>query len=100
MKIMFVGSSHWSERYRPPIDFPFETAGQELGYYAARRGHTILICSESKNTLDYWVMQGAKRFALEEARKKVSVVVYYPIKGRLPPYKSGDFELQNLHKAR
>jgi nucleoside phosphorylase len=100
MKIMFVGSTHWSEHYRQPFDFPFKTfktAGQDLGYHAARRGHTILICSDSENTLDRWVMEGAKRFAQEVPQKRVSVVVYYPRRNdRVPPYRGEEFRLPNL----
>ena len=95
MKLMFVGRTHWSSRDKKPFDFPSQQAGRELGYHAARRGHTILISSELKNTLDHWIMEGAKECAREEPTRKVFVEVYYPERFSAP-YQEQDPKLNNL----
>ncbi len=95
MKLVFIGSTHWSPRYKEPRDFPFEQAAYEIGYCAARRGHTILVGSDREATFDRRVVEGARDCARNEPAKLVFVDVYYPERD-CPPYQGPDFKLSNL----
>jgi len=82
MKILFIGSTAYhvpSQNKEPtPDDKKLFSACKELGYYASSRGHTILIGSDSKNTIDFHIMEGVLKFLSEKPNKKVSVEIHRP----------------------
>jgi hypothetical protein len=82
MRLLFVGSI---PRHEPGIgQAPTEEhemlfkASEEIGYAAVKHSHTVLIGSDSKNTIDYYIARGAIRYCEENPDKSVTLEVHRP----------------------
>src|SRR5579871_4767513 len=81
MKLFFVGGI---TRTAEHMSQAFEQAASELGYISAEHGHTILVGSDSRSTLDYHVVVGVNQYAQEHPNKQLTVEVHYADKGGEP----------------
>lgn len=89
MRILFVGAilGHIPGTGQKPkkCDNPLLISAAELGYSAVNNGHTALIRSESKNSIDYYVFQGICRFC-EENKDRTAYLELHQPEGRILPY--------------
>ncbi len=85
MKILIIGSSTLIKKSSEKDEF--NNACVEIGKEIARRGHKIIICSASKKTADYYVLQG---YCSE--RTNSEVVVYRPSRDCLQEEADTGFE--------
>jgi hypothetical protein len=72
-KLFFVGGYRVDDSLRPF----FRQAALELGYYAAQKGHTIVVGSENESTLDYHVVQGLKKYLNEQSGRSATLDLRY-----------------------
>lgn len=79
MKVLVVGSMHFhgAEEVRQTL----EAACRELGAVLAQRGHTVIVGSESKNTADRFVVEGAIGIS-----DHTRIIVYRPDDDARPPF--------------
>lgn len=79
-RILFKGSTHF-----PGVDRnALLGAAEALGYSAAARGHTLLLGSESPNTVDQYVKLGVDRFCRALPKKSASIEVHRADDGKFP----------------
>lgn len=82
MKILFIGSIPGHQPGTGQIPGPEHQelfdAAEQLGYSAAKRGHTILLGSQSKNTVDSYVLNGVVRYGNESPSARLSVEIHRP----------------------
>lgn len=93
MRLFFIGSIH-DEDHQPgtgvkagPEHQPLFDAARQLGHSAASRGHTIVIGSESQNTIDYHLASGALEFATNHPDNTVRLEIHRP-NDRKTPYEN------------
>jgi len=91
MRILFIGSipNHvpgMNHAILPEHESLFEAAS-ELGYSAVRRGHTVLLGSESPRTIDFYIMQGILKACSENPEQEFFVEIHRP-EGTAAPYTS------------
>jgi len=82
MKILFIGSipGHQPQSGQTPLpehDALF-AAARDLGEKAAERNHIVLIGSDSKNTIDYYIAQGVMDYCRKNAPEKRYIEVHRP----------------------
>src|SRR5215213_1948688 len=92
MRVLIIGSNHFDkEADIEQKSNELFTAAYQIGLELGKReGHTILICSESPNTVDYHVFQGVK-----EVSNKTQVEIHVSDNKKIP-YKS-DIEEAETH---
>ena len=82
MKILFMGSIPTFEREdaRDVLDqeSPFVRACDDMGYAAARRGHTVLISDNHVSSADLYVAKGVSRFAAENSHQEAYIEINRP----------------------
>ncbi|MBK6999472.1 MAG: toll/interleukin-1 receptor domain-containing protein [Rhodoferax sp.] len=88
MKILFIGSipGHKPESGQKPLpehDALF-TAAREIGEKAAEKGHVILIGSDSKNTVDYYIAQGVMDYCRKNSGMQRQIEVHRPNDSKSP----------------
>jgi hypothetical protein len=93
IKLFFIGSlaDHKPGTNQEPTEEAkkmFEAA-QQLGYEVASRGYTIMVGSDSKNTIDYYIVQGVISFCDHNPNKIVKLEIHRPKDGKRP--------YQNVH---
>jgi hypothetical protein len=89
-RLFFIGSLH--DKSRQPetgaqpteADKPLFQAARELGYATAAAGHTMLIGSDSKNTIDYYLASGAAEFGEAHPNTAVTIEVHRPNDKKTP----------------
>jgi hypothetical protein len=88
MRIFFIGSipDHKPGTGQKPKKEhqPLFNAAIELGSAAAERGHTVIVGSESKNTVDYYVVQGMVRFCENNPDQVAKLLVQRPKDSQAP----------------
>lgn len=82
MRLLFIGSipEHEAETGQIP-DKEHELlfkAAKELGYAAVKSNHTVLIGSDSKNTIDYHVANGVIQYCEENPDKTILMEIHHP----------------------
>lgn len=86
MRILFVGSipGHQPGTGQSPGPEHQElfNAAAQLGHAAAQRGHTILLGSESRNTVDSYVVDGVVRYCEENPSARLSLEIHRPRDGK------------------
>src|SRR5690242_15272958 len=92
-RILFKGSTHFAGADSQAI----LAAAEDLGYAAAARGHTVLVGSESPNTIDSGLRLGLERFCSEFPERTVEMEVHRPDDGGVP---FAAATLPNLHVER
>ncbi len=97
MKIFFIGSipGHKPGTGQEPTagDQPLFSAAREIGYAAAARGHTVIVGSESSNTIDYYLVEGLTRFCTEHPDAIAKLEVHRP-QDSAAPYTGGPSNLK------
>lgn len=82
MRLLFIGSIPGHKPgtgQLPKLEHqPLFKAAEELGYAGAVREHIILVCGESRNTIDYYIAQGVKKFCEEHPEKEVFLEIHHP----------------------
>jgi hypothetical protein len=100
VRLYFIGSipGHKPETGQTPTQEHQElfTAATELGFAAARRGHTILVGSESVNTIDYYIMEGVRQYIQQNPTQQVFIEIHRP-EGTPAPYTN---VLENIRISR
>lgn len=99
MKILFLGSipDHKPEsgqKPKPEHKAMF-SAAYELGQEAANLNHTILIGSDSPNTIDYYIAKGVIEFCEENKDQKRIMEIHRPNDSK-SPYESSPDNLEIL----
>ncbi|MEY3788855.1 MAG: hypothetical protein RLZ75_3063 [Pseudomonadota bacterium] len=88
MKILFIGSipDHKPETGQEATEKHevLFSAARELGAEAARRNHTVLIGSDSENTIDYYVAQGVIDFCNRNTSEKRILEIHRPDDSKSP----------------
>lgn len=79
-RILFKGSKHVSGVDRNALF----AAAQALGYAAAARGHTLLLGSDSPNTVDQHVKLGVEAFCAAFPERPARIEVHRADDGRVP----------------
>jgi len=79
-RILFKGSTHFDGADREAIFL----AADALGYSGVQRGHTLMVGSESPNTIDHAVKQGAERFCRSFPGRSGYLEVHRPDDGKAP----------------
>jgi len=79
-KILFKGSTHSASVDRSAI----LGASEALGYVGAERGHTLLVGSESANTVDHQVKLGVDRFCRAFSQRAARLEIHRPDDGKAP----------------
>lgn len=88
MKILFIGSipGHKPESGQKPLpehDALF-LAAKDIGVKAAEKNHTILIGSDSKNTIDYYIAQGIIEYCNKNKDKQRHIEIHRPNDSKSP----------------
>ena len=82
MKLLFMGSIPTfrfdEQREVSEQEVPFTHACQDMGFQAARNGHTVLLANEHPSGADMYVAKGIAEFAAENPDKQVAVEVNRP----------------------
>lgn len=76
MRVFVMGSDHYQD---PPSEELFEAASQ-VGLELIRKGHTILIGTDTHSTVDYHIFKGAK----EHTGKTSNIEIHRPDDGTVP----------------
>jgi hypothetical protein len=79
-RILFKGSTHFAGADQNAV----RGAAEALGYGSAKRGHILLLGSESPNTVDQHVKLGAERFCQDCPEESASIEVHRPDDGSAP----------------
>lgn len=89
-RILFKGSTHFPGVNQSGL----HAAADALGFAAAERGHTLLIGSESENTVDHHVKRGVDRLCRTFPDRQARVEIHRPDDGKAP---FGSPGAANLH---
>lgn len=84
MRVLVIGSNHFNaptpNSYDEPYGKEIFEAARQVGQALATKGHTVLLCSASPDTVDPYVFEGARA-----DKDKLHVEVHYS-DGRRPPF--------------
>lgn len=88
MKILFIGSipGHRPETGQKPLpehDALF-AAARSIGEQAAEKGHVVLIGSDSKNTVDYYIAKGVMDYCRKNTQAQRQLEVHRPNDSKSP----------------
>jgi hypothetical protein len=92
-RILFKGSVRFSGADAPAI----QSAAEALGYAAAAGAHTILLGSESKNTIDLYAERGVERFCRAFPNRTAKIEIHRPDDDKVP---FRELTLRNLELVR
>jgi hypothetical protein len=99
MKIFIIGSNHYDEaKDDKAVSQSLFEAATQIGNELTKRTHTIFIGSESPNTVDPYIFNGAK----ESSSKLSNIEIHRPDDGEIPfadDFKSPDCAMGMRHHA-
>ena len=88
VKILFIGSipGHKPESGQTPLPEheALFAAARDLGKEAARTNNIVLIGSDSKNTIDYYIAQGVIDYCKENATEQRHIEIHRPNDSKSP----------------